>query len=265
MKGAQLDPALARPLVIAIHGAAVNAASWLPLQRLFGEEIEFVAPDLPGHGTNRDMGFSIAASLKLIEVELSKSVDRRPVVLVGDSLGGYIALLAAAQAGDRVHAVVAGGASFKMTGMGGTLLKVTDAPIELLQFFLGRQTSERLFRTLIRRMTDADTAEAIFARGLRIEGRHESILALQDVDILAAVKACKGRVYIVNGGLDFPAVWYTRTFAGAAKDGYAVVIPGALHGCAVRRPAEFADILRTAISSAQSEIARGNVEKTRAT
>ena len=241
--------------MIALHGAVVNAASWLPLQHELGESVEFFAPDLPGHGAHRNVPFTVEAALSSVDQALASIRPGRPVIVIGDSLGGYLALLAAARAGDRVHAVVAGGASFVVQGFGGLLLKLTDIPLDLLHLCLGEEKSAQLFGILMRRMTDAATVEAIAAGGVRIAARHESINALRNVDILAAVKACKGRVYMVNGEYDIPAVFFTRTFASEAKEGYAVVIPGAWHGCAVSRPIEFADVVRTAVSGAQVDIA----------
>ena len=218
--------------------------------------MEFIAPDLPGHGTLHATPFTLANALKVVDEAVeSAAATTRPVVLVGDSLGGYLALVAASRLGNRIHAVVAAGASFDMRGFGGSLVAISDLPIGLLQFALGRERCARMFARVVRRMTDPQTAEAIMAGGIRLDSRHESILELQRIDLATVIKGCSGRVYMVNGALDVPAVWYTRKYAGYAKNGYAVTIPLAWHGCALTHPAEFADVVSTAVAAAQVDIA----------
>ncbi len=242
--------------MIALHGAAVNAASLLPLQRALGEGVEVLLPDLPGHGSRRDKPFRIATALGMINDLIRNVAADVPIVLVGDSLGGYLALLAAAKAGSRVQAVVAGGASFDMRGFGGQLVGFTDIAAKVFGFLAGPQRLERLFGWLAGRMTDPETVAAIMQGGLRFEARSESITALRQVNLMSAIQACVGRVYLVNGALDIPAVWYTRKFAAYARDGYAVVIPFAGHACALSHPVEFADVVHTAIAAAQAELIR---------
>jgi pimeloyl-ACP methyl ester carboxylesterase len=238
-----------------VHGAVTNAASWLPLQRILSEDIEFVAVDLPGHGTRGDSKFSVASSLQIIEAALPSTANERPVVLIGDSLGGYLALLTAARAGERVHCVVASGASADLRGKMGQFVEMSDIAPQLLQFVLGAKRTEGIFSLGMRAFTDQATAEAIKARGLNLGARAATIEALRSIDIIAAIKACKGRVYMVNGSLDIPLVWNTRIYAGYAARGYAVEIPNALHGCAVSRPTEFADVVMSAITAAQVDLA----------
>jgi pimeloyl-ACP methyl ester carboxylesterase len=247
---------LKRPLVVAVHGAVTNAASWLPLQRLLPEAFEFIAVDLPGHGTRRDSRFSIAAALQIIDAALPSTPRDRPTVLIGDSLGGYLALLEAARAGERVQCVVAAGASADLRGALGMLLAATGLPLNILHFFLGAARVETILAMGMRLVTDKATVEAVKARGLSISGRGESIKVLRNVDILGAIKSCKARVYLVDGAFDVPCAWNTRTYAGYAAHGYAVTISHAFHGCAISRPVEFADVISTAVAAAQVDLAR---------
>jgi len=240
---------LLRPLVIALHGAVVNAASWIPVEQALGDSVEFIAPDLPGHGTQRDRPFTIDAARTLVDDILTNQPTHRRIVMIGDSLGGYLAVLIAAQASTRVHAVVAGGTTFDVRGFGGVLLTCTDLLSRGLERCIGPEASAAAFERMLHYMTDTVTAEAIQACGLRFAARTESIAELRQVDIQRAVRAYTGYLYLVNGSLDIPIVWHTKTFARMAPRGSAFIIPGAWHGCAVSRPREFADIVRTAIAT----------------
>lgn len=251
------------PLVIAVHGAVTNAATWLPLQRELGEGVEFAAPDLPGHGTNRETPFALEPSLKLIAdlIPSGSAASDRPVVLVGDSLGGYLALLAAAAANTTVGAVIAGGCSFPLDKFAGTLVSATNLPVGLALLAGGKEYLEKGLGALLRRVTDPETAEAVLARGLRIEARAESLTALRTTDFRTVVAGIQSPVYFVNGAFDVPAAWLTRVFAGYASDGYAVTIPGAFHGCMLSHPRETAEVIRTAFVRSERRLAAGAVAR----
>lgn len=244
------------PLVVAVHGAVTNAAIWLPLQRLLPKELEFIAVDLPGHGTRRDSPFSISAALQVIDAALPSVPGDRPTVLIGDSLGGSLALLEAARVGWRVQSVVAAGASADLRGALGMLLAATTLPLDILHFFFGAASVEAIFAMGLRLVTDRATVEAVAARGLSVSARGESMKVLRNVDILEAIKGCKARIYLVNGSFDLPYALHTGTYAGYAANGYAVTIPNAFHGCAISRPIEFADVVLTALAAAKVDLAR---------
>ena len=52
-----------RPLVIAIHGAAVNSATWLPVARALADDADVDATDLAGHGARRSDPFVLSGSI----------------------------------------------------------------------------------------------------------------------------------------------------------------------------------------------------------
>jgi pimeloyl-ACP methyl ester carboxylesterase len=237
------------PRIVAIHGAVANAATWLPLQRELGESFEFIAPDLPGHGTKRDGPFQLESALNMI-VELTKQDQKpllQPTLLIGDSLGGYLAILAAARLGDAIDGLVIGSATFDLSGNSGMLMALTDIPVTFAQNLFGRERMESVVGAALKRITDPNTADAIITRGLRLKARSESITALQGIDIRSALQKINCPIYFVNGAYDIPTAWYTRVFARYAKEGYAVTLPTAWHGCMMTHPHEIAEIINTAL------------------
>lgn len=94
-------------LVFALHGWGLNAAVFRPLDgALAGREL--LAIDLPGHGRRR--GEALGRDLPALAASLLAQAPPRAVWL-GWSLGGMLALAAAAAAPDRVAALVTVAAS----------------------------------------------------------------------------------------------------------------------------------------------------------
>ncbi|MBB5154704.1 alpha/beta hydrolase [Saccharopolyspora phatthalungensis] len=101
----------ARTKLIALHGVGTYGRMLGPYGRLPSlVDLEFLAPDLPGFGlTNtgrRTIAYQdwLACVLDLIELERSR--DERPIVLLGISTGGRLAYDVAALAGGAVAGVI---------------------------------------------------------------------------------------------------------------------------------------------------------------
>lgn len=100
-----------RELVLCVHGMTGDATNWTDLMGELAPEFDAVAVDLPGSGfsppprTRR--GYSITALaetvIELIELLASESNDSGPVHLIGNSMGGAVALRAAARCPDLVR------------------------------------------------------------------------------------------------------------------------------------------------------------------
>ncbi len=83
-------PADDRPHLLAIHGLGATAGVWAGLHDHLGADWAITAPDLPGHGSAPWTGDYTVGSLA---AAVSAHCDNgRPVVVVGHSLGGAVAL-----------------------------------------------------------------------------------------------------------------------------------------------------------------------------
>jgi len=226
------------PLVIALHGAVANRKTWLPLARLVANDYELWCPDLPGHGARRDEPFTLRASLATVAELVARARPRR-VVVAGDSLGGYLALLAARAFGD-VAACVAGGCTWSMHGAWGALARASGAPPDVLERVLGARRSERLVAALVPRFTDAATAAAVVAGGLRTAARGESLRELAGLDLVELVRAIDAPIVFVNGARDWPTRAGEASLLRAARGASLELEPGAGHGVGLLAPAVFA-------------------------
>ena len=92
--------------VLWLHGLGATKVSWLPNLTPFAEKYRLIVPDLPGHGesdkprTDYTPRFFARSMRKLLE-----AVGAEEAVVVGNSMGGRVALELAARSPDRVKAL----------------------------------------------------------------------------------------------------------------------------------------------------------------
>jgi len=202
----------------------------MPLERILPDSVRVIADDLPGHGVRRDEPFDFASAVGGIVAAARKAGPS--TVLVGDSLGGYLVLAAAAQLGDSIAGVVAGSCTFAMRGLAGAVARISLIP--------GMVIPPGAVRAPIDRVCEPDVACAIEARGPAPAMRNVTTRALIGHDVLADVRAIRVPITFIVGGWDVPIVWSAARFARAAVAGRVIVEPNAPHGVGILRPAAFA-------------------------
>src|SRR3989442_6463885 len=96
------------PKVVLLHTLRTQLEYFVPLMRALGQDLEIVAPDLPGHGRSSAPRVEYTAGYFADVVEaLLDVMDLRRVLLVGESIGASIALALAARNTARLAGVVA--------------------------------------------------------------------------------------------------------------------------------------------------------------
>lgn len=95
------------PLIVCVHGLGGSAVNWAAIAPLLTDRYRVIAPDLAGHGLTRSggRGTDVASNRALLYAFL-ESVSADPVILMGNSMGGMIALLEASAAPERVSRLV---------------------------------------------------------------------------------------------------------------------------------------------------------------
>src|SRR5258708_9298205 len=86
------------PMIVCVHGLAGSAVNWSALAPLLTAGYRVLAPDLAGHGLTRSAGrgTDVNANRELLD-RFIRSMSARPVILMGNSMGGMISLLEAAE------------------------------------------------------------------------------------------------------------------------------------------------------------------------
>src|ERR1043166_8098091 len=95
------------PVVVCVHGLGGSAVNWSALAPLLTNRFRVLAPDLAGHGLTESAGrgTSVAANRELLHRFIGQLAPG-PVILMGNSMGGMIALLEAGAAPDAVAGLI---------------------------------------------------------------------------------------------------------------------------------------------------------------
>lgn len=107
------DPA--NPPIVFLHGIRLGGKIWEPHARELSDEFFIVTPDLPGHGVLEDLPFD-APTIDAFLAYISDNVVSRPPLIVGYSLGGYVAMRYATDLPDHTSGLIITGSSTNITG-----------------------------------------------------------------------------------------------------------------------------------------------------
>ncbi|MFE1171407.1 alpha/beta fold hydrolase [Streptomyces sp. NPDC058773] len=224
--------------IVFVHGMRVSGTMWQPVIQALGVHHPTAAPDLPGHGVRRGEPFGMPGAVAAVDDALTQLGGR--ALLVGLSLGGYVALATAAAHPDRVLGVVAMGCTAAPHGMFGTAYRGAAR--------LAARHPEgfnRLSAFAFRRALPRPQAAAMIAGGLSSEAVPAIVTAVRKLDPLAALSAYPGPVWLVNGERDHFRR-HERRFLRACRDGRLTIRPRCGHLTALADTADLAQHIRDA-------------------
>ena len=79
------------PPLLFLHGIRLGGRIWEPHAQMLRDEFFVVTPDLPGHGALADLPFDIPVNDAFLAY-IAERVLPRPPLIIGYSLGGYVAM-----------------------------------------------------------------------------------------------------------------------------------------------------------------------------
>ncbi len=95
------------PVIVAVHGLAGAAVNWTAIAPRLTRKYRLLAPDLAGHGLTKSAGrgTDVGSNTTLLH-KFTAQVADGPVLLMGNSMGGMIALLEASAAAETVAGLI---------------------------------------------------------------------------------------------------------------------------------------------------------------
>ncbi|MWC00106.1 alpha/beta fold hydrolase [Agromyces sp. MMS17-SY077] len=249
---AATDGRFGRASVVLVHGIRTSATMWRgQLARLAALGIPARAIDLPGHGARLGERFALEGARTAIDdaVDAARS-DGGPVLLVGLSLGGYLAMDAVGRRPDAVDGLVAASAGTLPRGPGLAGYRAIARSIAALPD-RGRALNDRMTRAFL----SPAAADDVLAGGVALDVMDEGLAAVGTTDPIAALARYPGPVWLVNGRFDHFRL-EERRFLRACVDGRLVIIPGATHLVSLVRPDEFAAVVAGAVAEVERRAGR---------
>jgi pimeloyl-ACP methyl ester carboxylesterase len=248
-----------RARVVLVHGLRTSATMWRrQLATLARHDIEAVAIDLPGHGSRIGDPFSLEAAM----LALSDALPARdaasattPTLLVGLSLGGYLAIEFAGRHPDRIDGLLAAACGTRPRGAGLAGYRRLAALIGRLPD-RGRAMNDAMARLFLR----GDAVDDVLAGGVALDVMAPALTAVGELDPEGALAGIDVPVWFVNGRFDHFRR-EERRMLRAAPRGRLVVVPGATHLVSLTRPDAFTAVVLGAVAELQAHAGRRQHER----
>ena len=238
--GVSLAGPVDAPAIVFLHGTRLTRAAWAPQVERLADAFRVIAVDLPGHGTRAAEPFTLDLAATAVADAIRANATGAKAVVVGLSLGGYVAMHLAAREPALVRGLVLAGATAEPVGLR-TLAYRTLAVI--LDTFDG-PALDRLNAWFFRARYPPAIAEPIVAGGFWSRGGAVALRDLFGRRFIPRLAAYPGPTLILNGEWDLLFRLSAGAFATAARDARRVRLAGALHLSNLDRPDAFSDAVR---------------------
>lgn len=237
LEGVDVDGPADAQAIVFVHGAVFTRTMWLPQRQALADEFRVVAGDLPGHGTYGHETFRMEPAITRLRESIEATTDGS-AILVGLSLGGYVATEYASRYPDDVDGLVLSGSSanpvrgMELTtrGFGGLARLLTRPDI-------ARRGVEWLATRWVRnRNLSPDIEEAIIESGFYPTQFGDAGPDIAGQDFRQKLSTYPGPTLILNGENDKLMRRGERDHATAAQDARIEVLADVGHICNLHRP-----------------------------
>jgi pimeloyl-ACP methyl ester carboxylesterase len=238
--GVTVSGSPAAPAIVFLHGTRLTRAVWTPQLDALSDQYRTIAIDLPGHGVRAGERFDLEGAADLLAATIRDQATGGRAVVVGLSLGGYVAMALAARQPALIRGLVIAGSSAEPVGVGSLpFLALAGA----MAHFEGPRP-DHLSAWFYRARFPAAIAEPIVAGGFWSVGGAEAVRTLVGQRFAPRLAAYPGPTLILNGELDLLFRLWAPTFATAARDARRVLLAGAMHLSNLDRPTAFSLAVR---------------------
>lgn len=225
--------------IVFVHGTRLSRTMWRAQMDDLRDRYRVVALDLPGHGRLADRPFTVVDASDELALAIEAAAAGHAVV-VGLSLGGYVAMDLAARRPELVRGLVLSGATTEPIGLLAT-------PYLALAWVMDRfdgPALDALNAWFFRSRFPPPIADPIIAGGFWSAGGAQALRAIVGERFAPRLAAYPGPTLIVNGDWDLLFRLAAGTFARAARDARRVRLGGATHLANLDNPRAFSLAIR---------------------
>jgi pimeloyl-ACP methyl ester carboxylesterase len=212
----------------------MSRTMWRPQVAALAGRFRCISVDLPGHGMLASVPFDLEGAVETVARAIDAAAAGRAVV-VGLSLGGYVAMALAGRHPERVRGLVLAGCTREPTGLGRAAYELYAVALGVLPDAATRRTVDRWFR---RRYGRRVTRE-ITAGGYHLQAGGRAVREIAGTAFRARLLAYGGPVLVINGSHDLVFHLGSRRFMAGIPDVSWQILGGASHLSNVDRPEAF--------------------------
>ena len=185
------------PPIVFVHGAMMARHVWAPQVDALADRFRCITVDQPGHGSRREQAFTLDVAVGNVVEAIDREAGGRAVV-VGLSLGGYVAMAVAARHPEKVRGLVVAGSTRDPQGL-------SWLGFHLYGLFL-RSVPERMVRAValawFRQRYGRAVATSITAGGHFSRGGSRAVRSIAGERFRERLRAYGGPVLVINGEFD---------------------------------------------------------------
>ncbi len=230
------------PVILLVHGSVVTRVIWRPQIQALSDRFRVIAPDLPGHGALAATPFTFDRAVETL-VRIIETEAHGRALVVGLSLGGYVAIELARQHPGRVAGLVLSGCSLNFRGALGTYLAVVSWLMRRGWLSQSRAKAEQRTRRIFPPAL-ASIAEAQIEAGVYPEALGPAFAEMAHRDFSGHLSEYPGPTLILNGANDSASKRGADAFVAAARDAKLQTLAGAGHACNLDQPEAFSQAVR---------------------
>ena len=220
--------------ILLLHGIAVTREMWIPQMMSMASSYRLLAPDLPGHGSRSHEKFTFEGAVAELKALLAEK-NCKGVLVVGFSLGGYLASEFAHQYPDRLNGLVLVSSSTDPKGC-------VTIPYHLLAFLYRIISYKWLAKRearIWRSSYGALVAEPVIEAGFYHKAVPDLEKEIGGKDFLSGLKSFEKPVLIINGEKDHIFRRGERLYRETIPNVRVVVMSKTGHRCLLESPEEF--------------------------
>jgi pimeloyl-ACP methyl ester carboxylesterase len=244
-------PPYAFPIVL-LHGTAWTRKMWVPQMEALSEAFRVIAVDLPGHGVLRGEPFQLTSAVRIV-MESLRQETKEPGLLVGLSLGGYVAMGCVQEYAQDIAGLVLSGCSIDYRGVIGFLSRLDSALVTRL--FSEQRLTRMQERTLRSKFSERVIAPQL-AAGFSWKVMPQVYRELGSHDFHTFLRAYTGPALVLNGENDKRNRVKETSLLKATQDGQIHIIKRAGHLCNLEQPEAFTQQVCTFVERLSAESAR---------